>query len=235
MEQTRRSPFHRGPHRLTKLSEAAAQHAKILQVQQTQGPIPALPRRGMMHATSKIAYDHKNFPALPSKSNKSNITHNQPNSTTSPPPTMPTPPPQDYSNLTARITALETNLKAQQDQINTINKKLNDQQQAIERLTGLIETQQQTTDELKDAILTLTTSVSNLEKINKQILENTSTHKPSPDHEKPGKRFKLRTEETSPTNLLSRIPDDPMMDATAWESQSPNMSHHDRRSPSPSL
>jgi len=184
-------------------------------------------------ANTKITYDLTNFPSLPARKSpqmdKKEVATSSKTSTT---PKDDTPSPTIMEMMT-RITALENNFKEQKDQINQIHQTLSAQLQAIDRLTTVLEQQEQNTHQMQEAILKLTKTVNNLEQIVTKLYETSSTTKPSPDHEKPGKRLKFRTEDTR-TNIC-HINDDPMEDTEHWESQSPNVHQHNRRSPSPSL
>ena len=123
----------------------------------------------------------------------------------------------------------------QQQEITKINKNLTEQQQAMDRLSKLIETQHQTIEQLKDAVLKLTTTVTNMEQITTKYFANNSTTKPSPEYNQPEKRLKFRTDDNSPMSARRPLLDDPMEDDSHWESQTPNMSQPHSRSSSPSL
>ena len=235
LEQTRRSPFHRGPHRLSKLSEAAAQHAQHLQAQQVQGIFPTSHRPPLTRASVKLTYTTKNFPPLPSRHSKTREGTNKNTSSTevisakqSTTPSIP----QEFQD---RLTKLEQTMIDQQREIQNINKTLTEQQQVMDRLTKMVETQQQTIEQLKDAVLKLTTTATHLEQITTKVFHQHSTNKPSPEYDQPGKCLKFRTDDNSPQSTRRPILDDPMEDDGHWESQTPNMSQPHSRSPSPSL
>ena len=232
LEQTRRSPFHRGPHRLTKLSEAASQHAQHLQLQKSTGPPPPPIRPPPTRASAKLVYDLKQFPPLSTHTRVRTqpISVRPPTTTDESTKSTPIPP-----SISKRLEALESSIKQQQQQIGIINTTLTDQQQAIEKLTTLLTTQQETITEFKEAVLTLTQSVTTLKQVTTKLLETSTSNQSSPDHEKAGKRIKIRTDETSPTNIRRPILDDPMEDVNQWESQTPNMTQPNSRSSSPSL
>ena len=99
----------------------------------------------------------------------------------------------------------------------------------------MVADQQQVISQLKDAIFQLTSTVTNLEQLTTTLVQQSSNKSMSPVHEKAGKRLKIRTAATSPTNNPQILPDDPMEDSTPWEAQPPNMQHPARGSPSPSL
>ena len=102
-------------------------------------------------------------------------------------------------------------------------------------MTNIVEQQKDSTNQLKDTIITLTGTVNNLKQLTTEYFEKSPNTKSSPGIEQPVKRLKYRTEENSPTNIQCNLPDDPMEEMTNWESQTPNMSQPNQRSPSPSL
>ena len=134
----------------------------------------------------------------------------------------------------ARIAALEKSLTDQQEEISVIKQTITNQQQAIVNLTNMVEQQKEMANQLKDTIPTLTETVNTLKNLTTSYFEKTPNTMTSPEQEQPVKRTKFQTEETRPPNILCTLPDDPMDDTTHWESQTPNMEQHHRRSPTPS-
>ena len=234
-EQTCRAPFHRGPHRLSKLSEAASQHAQHLQNQNIQGTVLPQSRPPTTRASAKIIYDAKSFPSLPVRQEKNKPKTPSPDDQQTREKAPSGTPPSEFNEVFDRIQVLEQAMKVQQQEIQNINKTIKEQQQAIANLATLVTTQQQTIDQLKEAIIQLTTTVSNLEKITTHYFDKNNSAKPSPEYETPGKRPKIRTDENSPKHPSRTFADDPMEDTSTWETQTPNMTQNDSRSPSPSL
>ena len=225
-------PFKLGPHRLTKLSEAASTHAAQLKDHSIPASFPNM--TSIKKSPVTITYDQQNFPSLPRRSRQSDSSTNPPatvNSNTSSSKDKPSS--QEQTN--GRIKELETQMSQQQDKLNNIQTQLQDQQQQIQRLTNLIEEVQQITTKLTDAVQQLTNSVTQLEKTTTALAKIQRKDPPSPTIDQPIKRGRLNQEDTNPAHLYRTLPDNNDINDTNWDYDSPNMHNDDSKSPSPSL
>jgi len=225
LPQTQKSPFHRGPHRLTKITEAANKQVQMLQKQAvpTIQPQKILQRRN----TPTIVYDNNHFPSLPVAQRASSTSTNA----TSKSSTTPNIPSRQSSTLTNRLDSLETRVQNQKDQLVAIQHQLQEQQDSLQRLTKIVEDQQQLMTTLQETVRQLTTSMSNTEKIMTQLLQFHRKDPPTPDSQQPVKRSRLRTASTSPGQANDALQDTDMSEQDNWEA-SPNMPSPTNHEPS---
>jgi len=200
-------PHKRGPRRLTKLTETAAQHTAALTNQEVSGLNPFCRISIRKRSQINIQYDTKNFPPLTSRPQTQK-------STVTPPPQLEKQPDASFEAIktqlntnTTKLQQLEQQLKAQQEQINQLTKTIDNQQQGIQKLTHLVKVQQTTTSQINIAIHKLTTSVTQLEALTTTILKRLPPHS-SPSHEQVAKRTKVSLEGPSPSHVLDPLPID---------------------------
>ena len=220
LSQTKKSPFHRGPHRLTKMSEAAATHIHQLKHQVVPTTIPKI--AAVRPTPVHINYDDSHFPPLPSKTplrttkTATATSHNgQPSSAKSIPKTS--------SLRDNRMEELEKKILLQHNTMTNLQTQIQEQQSSLDRLTKMLETQQQTITALTTAVQQLTDNMKTFETV---INTMTPIHRkdpppPSPDH--PIKRVRIREDNSSSAAIDRYYLDSDMDETTNWESQDPNM------------
>jgi len=221
LPQTQRSPYHRGPHRLTKMTEAASQ--QVSRLNQHPPTSPATYKPPTRRQLPTISYDNKNFPSLPRKQAQFQArvqTTTQPSTT--PQPTARSDPVN--SHLNEKLLALEKQVNQQQEHITNLQQQLQQQQDAIQRLTTLTEDQQKNVNNLTESVNQLTNSVTKLEKLATTILQNLRKDPPTPDNDQPIKRSRLRSDDSSTAHLYRPPPDVLTLDDTTMEQDHPNAS-----------
>ena len=230
LAQTKKMPFSRGPHRLTKLSEDASHHVQQLQTQVITGPIQT-----KVHHTRRppirITYDAQNFPPLPQKRAPSRTPTVAPGTSNSPIEHEST---SEYNELKTQMASLEAKVEAQNERMQLLQQQLTEQQQSLQKLHHLTAVQQQTSEKFHDALNTLNASIASLQDLSTKILQNQQSTS-SPRSVQPLKRAKFSDGAGSPSNRLQTIATDPMDATDHWEDNDPNMSPPHSRASSPSL
>jgi len=236
LPQTQHTPFHRGPHRLTKLSEAAATHATTLKNQDITGLSQKRILTVRKRVPPPIVYDESQFPPLdhikrqspgPSQSNVATASKLQTTDLTQI---------QDQlRTLTSKFSELEQQVEKQQEQLTQLTQTVTTQQTSINKLTSLIEAQHATTTTLQEAVIKLTENVTHLKELNTTFVHSQQRTSPSPEREQITKRLKTHEDHSSPAHLFRPVGDEDMAETENWEQDHPNMSTNHRSSPSPSL
>ena len=187
-------------------------------------------------STINITYNNKHFPPLShnkstSKPKASSIQQHHTSASTSTTSSVPTP----ITTMKERLDKLEQQVQEQQTQLTKLQTIIKEQSDSFQQLTKMIEDQAATTATLTDNIRTLTQSFATMEQMMHQILQFHKKSPPSPDHEQPLKRSRLRYGEISPAHLDRSLPDDYLHANTQWEHSDPNMSESNSIVSSPSL
>jgi len=234
LSQTQKMPFKRGPHRLTKLSEAAASHAQHLTAQVVTGQTPSRAQVPAPRKLLPIIYDTTQFPPLSSRAGNAHTSRTKVSeSTTSGDKTNLPKTPIDAA-VSSKFHEMEAKMKEQSDKIEQLHQKITEQSASLTTLYQLIETQESNTSQIKEALSTMAMSISKLEQITTKIHQHQQDNL-SPAQTNTIKRSKVQTEDSSPSHQYRTIHDDPMDASEQWHQQDPNMSPPHSRSSSPSL
>jgi len=150
LEQTQHMPFSRGPHRLTKLSEAASSHASQLKNQVITGPIPTkvpAPSR----STLRFTYDPQSFPSLKTRSQ---LKSSEPPRKVSFSSVITTPKTTESipTNIQNQFDDLNTKINAQNARLDELQVQLTEQQNSIQQLRKAAEDLQQATEKINDVV-----------------------------------------------------------------------------------
>jgi len=229
LPQTQKTPFHRGPHRLTKLSDAAKTHATHLTKQDIPDDILTRVPRSTRRAPFRVTYDTHAFPHLPQKRMQKS---SPPTATPSTHATSVAPTPANSPAIDAllkRIEDMEDKMQAQREQIHTLSNTIKSQQEAIEKLLSRVEDHQHATTSNNEALKLMSTTVGKLERSISILIQQQHPSQDSPEKAQPLKRMKSKETNDSPSAIFQPLPEETMADTEACSSDSPNMREPDRR------